>query len=145
VAQKTWTVEWLVVTEQGKRRIPAFEFLTKIDHDVATHLLQILDSVCVSGGPHKWRDVRTHDKMDDELDDLHEARYKLDQTLYRLYLKWITGTATVWVLDGRTKPNNTKLPDVEYEKIRALAALTDKKPAPAATVDDFARLALEQR
>lgn len=57
-------------------------------------------------------------------------------------MKWITGTSTVWLLDGRTKPNGTKLPDTEYDKIRALADLVTNQPAPAATVDDFARFAL---
>lgn len=144
-----WRTEWLVVVEGGQRRIPAFEFLTELAENpdeapVVTRLMQILEAVKLTGGPHRWLDTDSHDKMEGTLDDLHEARDRLDQTLYRLYLRWDRDTMVVWVLDGRTKPNRTALPQTEYDKIRELADKTHhgKKPPPAATADDFAQLAL---
>ena len=145
MAQKgsgAWKVAWLVVEADGKRTIPAFEYLRALDSSPRVRLLQILEAVRISGGPHRWRDTQSHDKMEGELDDLHEARDRHDQTLYRLYLKWISETSTVWVLDGRIKPNGTKIPDGEYEKIRELANLVAADPPPIATVDDMARLLL---
>jgi len=115
------------------------QFLLGIDEAPRLRLLQIFEAVKATGGPHRWQDVQSHAKMEDELDDVHEARDRHDQTLYRLYLKWVAETSTVWVLDGRTKPNGTKLPDAEYVKIKALAALVDTDPLPAATVDDMAQ------
>ena len=110
-----WKTEWLVVQAEGVRKIPAIEFLRDIESAPRTQLLQILEAVkCV--GPHRWRDTHSHDKMEGELDDLHEVRDRHGETLYRLYLKWVLDASTVWVLDGRTKPNGTKLPTVEYEK-----------------------------
>jgi hypothetical protein len=81
--------------------------------------------------------------MEGDLDDLHEARDRHDQTLYRLYLKWDADASTVWVLDGRTKPNNTRLADAEYTKIRALADAVTASTATAASANDIAKLFLE--
>ena len=138
----TWKVKWLVVEADGERTIPALDFLRGLDKAPRTRLLQILEAVRVSGGPHRWLDTQSHDKMEGELDDLHEVRDRHDQTLYRLYVKWDTETSTVWILDGRTKPNKTKLADAEYGKIRALADLTTTDPSPEATADDMAQLLL---
>ena len=46
------------------------------------------------------------------------------------------------LITGRTKANQTKLDEADYESIRALAASLDQNPPPLATVDDIARLVL---
>lgn len=80
--------------------------------------------------------------MEGALDDLHEVRDRHDQMLYRLYVKWVSATSTVWVLDGRSKPNNTRIPDADYDQIRQLADLVDSSPPPAASTNDFAQMML---
>jgi sirohydrochlorin ferrochelatase len=77
--------------------------------------------------------------------DLHEARDRHDQTLYRLYLKWQRRERRVIVLTGASKPNGTALPDTFYEELARLAATTSTVPPPFATVDDAVRLTLEDR
>lgn len=64
MAPSTWKIEWLLIAAEGKRRIPAAEFLAGIDDGVKVRLLQIVDSVVATGGPHKWQDTTTHDKME---------------------------------------------------------------------------------
>lgn len=146
-----WKTSWLVVAEGGKRRIPAFEFLTGLVQDdleaVSDRLLQILESVKLCGGPHHWSDTSSHDKMEGELDDLHEVRDKHGEMLYRLYLKWEKDTMTVWILDGRSKPNKTALPEADYKEIRKLGDIVIKQTdqPPEATADDFAKSALKKQ
>jgi hypothetical protein len=137
-----WRVEYLAVTEGGKKRVLGLEFLRGIEAGPRTYLMQILEAVKQSGGPQYWHDTNSHDKMEGELDDLHEARDKHGQTLYRLYLKWDSSAGVVWVLDGRTKLNNTALPKAEYDKIRALADTVISGSAVGATVEELVALLL---
>ncbi len=137
-----WRQEWLAVTEGGATRVPALEFLLGIDKSPRLQLLQILQAVCTTGGPQYWLDTNSHDKMEGQLDDLHEARDKHGQSLYRLYLKWDTSSGVVWILDGREKPNNTALPSSEYEKIRDLADRVDSGSADGVTKEQLLGLLL---
>jgi hypothetical protein len=77
--------------------------------------------------------------------DLHEARDRHDQTLYRLYLKWQRAERRVVVIDGAAKPNNTTLPAAFYEALERLAATTEVDPPPFATTDDVLRLVLDEK
>ena len=74
---------------------------------------------------------------------LHEARDRHGQMLYRLYLRWQREHHRVVIVDGGAKPNSTTLPDSFYEDLAALAATAELDPAPFATADDFARIALD--
>jgi hypothetical protein len=139
-----WAVEWLVAMEGNERTIPALTFLQNQPISVQRQLLAILDAVR-STGPDQWRDTTTHDPMSGICADLHEARDRHDQTLYRLYLKWQRPARRVIILTGASKPNDTALPDKFYEELAELAATTTTSPPPFATVDDVVRLTLKDR
>lgn len=138
-----WDVEWLVVVEGGTRTIPALVFLRAQPASVRRQLLAILDAVRTTG-PDQWRDTTSHDSMSGACADLHEARDRHDQTLYRLYLRWQRQERRVIVLTGVSKPNSTALPDSFYDELAALAATTQSEPPPFASVDDVLRLAIEE-
>lgn len=138
-----WETLWLVDTRQGDRKVPAFDFLREQDDGPRKTLLQIVEAVKGIGGPDNWRDAHMHARMEGDLDDLHEARDKHGETLYRLFLLWQRDKARVWMIDGRTKAVQTTLKASEYRKIRELANLIlEEDPPPAATVDDFAQTLL---
>jgi hypothetical protein len=139
---KKWQVEWMVVTENGERRVPGFDFLAEIPKGPQTLLLAILDAV-TQMGPDQWKDPDTHTPMSGPCEHLHEARDKLDQTLYRLYLYWQRDARRVIVITGATKPNSTALPTTFYDELAAQSKLLDGDDPPLATLDDIARLALE--
>jgi hypothetical protein len=81
--------------------------------------------------------------MKGDLADLHEARDKHGETLYRLFLKWQRNEQRVVLLDGRTKQNQTALSKDDYAEIRRIADLLENDPPPLAEADDFAQLLLE--
>jgi hypothetical protein len=139
---KRWTREWLVEESQGERRIPAYSFLKCIPATSRQLLLAIVDAVA-AGGPDQWLDRTTHCPLKGALKELHEARDRQDQTLYRLFLLWQRMERRVVIIDGRAKPNNTALAEAEYEAIGRLAATIGSDPAPFATVDDFIHLDLQ--
>jgi hypothetical protein len=137
-----WAIEWLVVLEQGERHVPAFEFLLLQPASVRVQLLAIVDAVRTTG-PDRWRDTTSHDSMHGTCAQLHEARDRHGQTLYRLYLRWQRNERRVVVINGGTKPKATALPEGFYDRIAALGATADEVPSPFATADDFARIAFE--
>jgi hypothetical protein len=137
-----WDIEWLVRTEGGERHVPAFEFLLVQPAAVRVQLLAILAAVRTTG-PDRWRDTTSHDSMRGVCATLHEARDRHGQMLYRLYLRWQRDSRRVVVIDGGVKANATALPDSFYADLAALAAAAERDPAPFATADDFARIALD--
>jgi hypothetical protein len=137
-----WTTKWLVDARGGQRRVPAFEFLRNQPHTTKTSLLQVVASVGMAGGPDRWYDAHLHARMEGDLADLHEARDKQGDTLYRLFLLWDRQNACVWMIDGRTKPVGTALSNAEYGKIRELADLIQGDDPPAAEAHDFATTVL---
>ncbi len=137
-----WEVAWLVVTREGERVMPAYEFLRDVPETSKELLLGVIDAVRSMNGPDKWHDQNLHKSMKGDLADLHEARDKQGETLYRLFVKWQREERRVVLIDGRTKPNSTVLSEDEYRAIRELSDLLGEEPPPFATVDDFARLAL---
>jgi hypothetical protein len=66
--------------------VPALDWLLKQPRNVQDTLLAIVQGVRASG-PDSWFD-QTHIPMSGPVAHLHEARDKLDQTLYRLFLLW---------------------------------------------------------
>lgn len=74
---------------------------------------------------------------------LHEARDRHGEMLYRLYLRWQRNERQVVVIDGGAKPNATALPESFYDDLAALGAIADQDTSPFATADDFARIALK--
>lgn len=137
-----WRIEWLARIDGSGRRVPAFEFLLLQPSSVRVQLLAIVDAVRTTG-PDRWRDTTSHDSMRGPCAQLHEARDRHGQTLYRLYLRWQRQDHRVVVVDGASKPNSSTLLDSFYEDLAAFAATADQQPAPFATADDFARIALE--
>jgi hypothetical protein len=81
--------------------------------------------------------------MKGELADLHEARDKQGDMLYRLFLLWRREERVVIAIDGRAKPNKTVLPGADYKEIRRLADLAGQEKPPLATADDFAQTLLK--
>jgi hypothetical protein len=137
-----WGVEWLAVTEGSERRVPAFEFLLLQPPPARVQLLAIVDAVRTTG-PDRWRDTTSHDSMRGPCAQLHEARDRHGQMLYRLYLRWQRDQRRVVVIDGGAKPNSTVLPDSFYDTLAALGATADLDPPRFATADDFARIAFK--
>lgn len=137
-----WGIEWLVVVEKGERHVPAFEFLLLQPASARVQLLAIVDAVRTTG-PDRWRDTTSHDSMQGPCAQLHEARDRHGETLYRLYLRWQRNERRVVVIDGGAKPNATALPEGFYDHVAALGATADQVPSPFATADDFARIAFE--
>ena len=85
-------------------------------------------------------------RMRDDLADVHEARDRQGETLYRLFVYWDKRQRTLVLLDGRTKPNGTALDKSEYEEIERLADIVkaaDPKDPPFASADDFARILVD--
>jgi hypothetical protein len=136
-----WDIEWLVITEGISRRVPAFEFLILQPTAVRIQLLAIVDAVRTTG-PDRWRDTTSHDSMQGVCAQLHEARDRHGQTLYRLYLRWQRDQHRVVLIDGGAKANATALPERFYTELAARATAADEASAPFATADDFARIAL---
>ncbi|MFZ0377383.1 MAG: hypothetical protein WCD11_20180 [Solirubrobacteraceae bacterium] len=136
-----WSIDWLVRTEGGEREVPAFSFLLVQPTAVRIQLLAIVDAVRTTG-PDRWKDTTSHDSMRGVCAQLHEARDRHGQMLYRLYLRWQREHHRVVIVDGGAKPNSTTLPDSFYEDLAALAATAELDSAPFATADDFARIAL---
>jgi hypothetical protein len=137
-----WSIEWLVRTEGGARDVPAFSFLLVQPTAVWTQLLAIVDAVRTTG-PDRWKDTTSHASMRGVCAQLHEARDRHGQMLYRLYLRWQREHHRVVIVDGGAKPNSTTLPDWFYENLAALAGNAELDPPPFATADDFARIALD--
>lgn len=137
-----WGIEWLAVIEGGERRVPAFEFLLLQPAPVRVQLLAIVDAVCTTG-PDRWRDTTSHDSMRGACAQLHEARDRHGEMLYRLYLRWQRNERRVVVIDGGAKPNATALPEGFYDDLAALGAIADQDTSSFATADDFARIALK--
>ncbi len=133
-----WKVEWLVKTDGGVRSVPAFDFLLGQPSAVRLQLLAIVDAVRTTG-PDQWKDRTSHDSMHGSCADLHEARDKHGQMLYRLYLLWQRNDNRVVIIDGGAKPNSKALPDSFYDDLAALARTAQGNPAPFAVADDFAR------
>jgi hypothetical protein len=138
-----WDAEWLVKTDRGTRRVPAFEFLRELPPGVREQLLAIVDAVRTTG-PDGWRDTQCHEPMRGSCAHLHEARDRQGQTLYRLYLAWQRDEKRVVIINGASKANNVTLPDKFYEDLATFAATIDRDPPPFATADDFARIVLER-
>lgn len=59
------------------------------------------------------------------------------------YLRWQREHHRVVIVDGDAEPNSTTLPDASYKNLAALAATAELDPAPFATANDFARIALD--
>jgi hypothetical protein len=137
-----WSIEWLVRTDRGEREVPAFSFLLVQPAAVRVQLLAIVDAVRTTG-PDRWKDTTSHDSMRGVCAQLHEARDRHGQMLYRLYLRWQREHHRVFIVDGGAKPNSTTLSDSFYENLAALAVTAEHDPPPFATADDFARIALE--
>jgi hypothetical protein len=135
--------EWLVLEEGGKRKVPAFDWLVDLPLNIRTQLLGIVTAVQTTG-PDRWFDSNTHTAMQGDLEHVHEARDRHDQTLYRLYLRWHRDEQRVVVLDGRSKANSTTITEEEYAKVAELGHLADKGPSRFATADDFAVARLER-
>lgn len=133
-----WRIEWLKDDGGG---IPAFDFLLAIPKPAREHLLAILEAVSHTG-PDQWRDSRSHCRMEGELDFVHEVRDRHDQTLYRLFVVWIRDKRLVVLVDGRSKANNTTIPDDEYARVATLARIAVSDSATFATANDFAQRAL---
>jgi hypothetical protein len=104
--------------------------------NVRVQLLAILAAVQTTG-PDQWADRHSHSPMKGDLADLHEVRDKQGETLYRLFVLWQRKERRVVIIDGRVKANKTKLSEVEYEAVCALAAKIADVPPPFASVDDF--------
>ena len=137
-----WNVEWLAESARdGTRRVPAFEFLLEQPPAVRVQLLAIVDAVR-STGPDQWKDKGSHDSMHGVCAQLHEARDKHGEMLYRLYLVWQRTAKRVVIVDGGAKPNSTALPESFYEELAQLAATAEQDPPPFAVADDFVRRAL---
>ena len=137
-----WTIEWLVRTDGGEREVPAFSFLLVQPAAVRAQLLAIVDEERTTG-PDRWKDTTSHDSMRGASAQLHEARDRHGQMLYRLYLRWQREHHRVVIVDGDAEPNSTTLPDASYKNLAALAATAELDPAPFATANDFARIALD--
>ena len=137
-----WSIGWLARTEGGERDVPAFSFLLVQPVAVRVHLLAIIDAVRTTG-PDRWKDTTSHDSMHGACAQLHEARDRHGQMLYRLYLCWQREHHRVVIVDGGAKPNSTTLPDSFYDELATLAATAELDPPPFATADDFARIALD--
>jgi hypothetical protein len=88
---------------------------------VRVQLLAIVDAVRTTG-PDRWKDTTSHDSMRGVCAQLHEARDRHGQMLYRLYLRWQREHHRVVIVDGGAKPNSTTLPDSFYEDLAALTA-----------------------
>src|SRR5512140_964515 len=131
-----WSIEWLVRTEGREREVPAFSFLLVQPAALRIHLLALGGAVRTTG-PDRWKDTTSHDSMHGVCAQLHEARDRHVQMLYRLYLRWQREHHRVVIVDGGAKPNSTKLPDSFYEDLAALAATAELDPPPFATADDF--------
>jgi hypothetical protein len=101
-----WSIEWLVRTDGGEREVPAFSFLLLQPAAVRVQLLAIVDAVRTTG-PDRWKDTTSHDSMHGTCAQLHEARDRHGQMLYRLYLRWQRDDRRVVVVDGGAKPNST--------------------------------------
>jgi hypothetical protein len=136
------TIEWLARVEHGTRTVPAFEFLREQPSAVRTQTLAIVDAV-LAVGPDQWRDGTSHAAMHGACAQLHEARDRHGQTLYRLYLMWQRLAHRVVIIDGPAKPNAAALPDAYYADLATFAATATDEPAPFAIADDFARAALD--
>lgn len=137
-----WSIEWLVRTDRGEREVPAFSFLLVQPVAVRVQLLAIVDAVRTTG-PDRWKDTTSHDSMRGACAQLHEARDRHGQMLYRLYLRWQREHHRVVIVDGGAKPNSTRLSDSFYEDLALLGADAELDPPPFATADDFARIALD--
>lgn len=137
-----WSIEWLVRTDGGGRAVPAFSFLLSQPAAARIQLLAIVDAVRTTG-PDRWKDTTSHDSMHGVCAQLHEARDRHGQQLYRLYLRWQREHRRVVIVDGGTKPKSTTLPESFYENLAAFAATADLDPPTFATADDFARIALD--
>src|SRR5664279_243998 len=99
-----WSIEWLVRTEGGEREVPAFSFLLGQPAAVRVQLRSIVDAVRTMG-PDRWNDTTSHDSMHGVCAQLHEARDRHGQMLYRLYLRWQREHhRVVIVLRSRTRP-----------------------------------------
>jgi hypothetical protein len=133
-----WKLKWLAKTDRGVRGVPAFDFLLAQPPAVRAQLLAIVDAVR-STGPDQWKDTSSHDSMRGACADLHEARDKHGEMLYRLYLLWQREQKRVVIVDGGAKPNSTALGESFYEELAALAATIGADPPPFAVPDDFAR------
>jgi hypothetical protein len=131
-----WQIEWLVDRSEDPPAIPAYRFLKDLPINVRLQLLAILQAVQTTG-PDQWTDRRSHCPMKGSLADLHEVRDKQGEMLYRLFILWQRQRRRVVIIDGRKKPNRTKLSDAEYREIGALAAELDDDPPPFASVNDF--------
>lgn len=138
-----WGVEWLVKEENGTRTIPAVTFLRRQPASVRRQLLAIVEAVRTTG-PDQWRDTTSHDSMRDPCADLHEARDRHDQTLYRLYLKWQRNEHRVVIISGGSKANKSTLPSSFYDEIAKLAATIEQDPPPFATTDDALRVVFDE-
>jgi len=137
-----WKAEWLVDESAGSRSIPALRFLQAIPDSVSDQLLAILTAVRASG-PDRWFDRQSHAVMRGDLAHLHEVRDKQDQTLYRLFVRWLRDEQTVVVVDGREKPNKTVLSEDDYAEIADLAERINEDPRPFASFDDAVSLILD--
>jgi len=137
-----WSIERLVRTEGGERDVPAFSFLLVQRAAIWTQLLAIVDVVRTTG-PDRWKDTTSHDSMRGVCAQLHEARDRHGQMLYRLYLRWQREHQRVVIVEGGAKPNSTTVPESFYEDVAAFAATAGIDPPPLATADDFARIALD--
>jgi hypothetical protein len=137
-----WSIEWLVRAEGGEREVPAFSFLLLQPAAVRVQLRAIVDAVRTTG-PDRWKDTTSHDSMHGVCAQLHAARDRHGQMLYRLYLRWQREHHRVVIVDGGAKPNSTTLPEAFYEDLAALAATAELGPPRFATADDFARIALD--
>jgi hypothetical protein len=104
-----WSIEWLVRTEHGEREVPAFSFLLVQPAAARVQLLAIVDAVRTTG-PDRWKDTTSHDSMRDVCAQLHEARDRHGQMLYRLYLRWQREHRRVVIVDGGAKPNRPRCP-----------------------------------
>jgi hypothetical protein len=127
-----WSIEWLVRTDRRDRAVPAFSFLLVQPAAVRVQLLAIVDAVRTTG-PDRWKDTTSHDPMRGVCAQLHEARDRHGQMLYRLYLRWQREHHRVVIVDGGAKPNSTKLSDSFYGNTRR--AGRDGRTRPAAFRD----------
>ncbi len=137
-----WKIEWLLDDSDGSRSVPGHAFLRSVPPNVAKQLLNILDSVRLTG-PDAWSDMTMHRPMKGPLRNLHEIRDRHGQRLYRLFVRWLRDERVVVVIDGREKANRTALSDAEYEAVAKLAAGLGRSPRPFARVEDIARTTLD--
>lgn len=136
-----WTVEWLLDRTEDPPSIPGYSFLKAVPVNVRVQLLAILDAVRTTG-PDRWADRHTHCPMKGDLANLHEVRDKQADNLYRLFVLWQREEQRVVIVDGRWKPNRTKLSDSDYKAVAELALTLRKEPPPFASADDFIRVDL---